>query len=168
MYSTAIQQSKLLIEKCKKKLNPYTPLMENLEAAKRFKRFRVHKDLTQKAMGQILGVTRGRISQIEENGLMSADMYRKLKQVYKNINLNWLMVGEGEMFVDQKAESGLVVQEPTVAYGEPVGTGTDVPEKELLGLLVQVVGDMQAKLAAHEGRLAALERALEAGGHQTT
>jgi uncharacterized protein (DUF433 family) len=77
------------------------------------------------------------------------------------------MVGEGEMFVDQKAEYGLVVQEPTVAYGEPVGTGTDVPEKELLALMVQV-GDMQAKLAAHEGRLAALERALEAGGHQTT
>ena len=84
------------------------------------------------------------------------------------LNLNWLMVGEGEMFVDQKAEYGLVVQQPKVAYGEPVGTGTDVPDKDLLALMVQVVGDMQAKLAAHEGRLAALERALEEEGNQTT
>ena len=72
------------------------------------------------------------------------------------------------MYVDQKAEPGLVVQDPTVAYGEPVGTGTDVPEKELLARMVQVVGDMQAKLAAHEGRLAALERALGEEGNQTT
>jgi hypothetical protein len=49
-----------------------------------------------------------------------------------------------------------------------VGTGTDVPEKELLSLMVQVVGDMQAKLAAHEARLAALELALGEEGNQTT
>jgi len=120
-------------------------------------------------MAQRIEKTSGYLSRIE-NGheALSGNILVMLKKSFPILNLNWIMVGEGEMFVDQKAESGLVVQEPTVAHGEPVGTGTDVPMKELLGLLVQLVGDMQAKLAAHEGRLAELERALEAGGHQTT
>jgi transcriptional regulator with XRE-family HTH domain len=143
-------------------------VIEKQETAKRIKTFRRLQNLNQEDFASLLNVSKSRISQVETTGEISVDVYRKLKHLYPKLNLNWLMVGEGEMYVDQKAEPGLVVQDPTVAYGEPVGTGTDVPEKELLARMVQVVGDMQAKLAAHEGRLAALERALGEEGNQTT
>ena len=143
-------------------------MIEKQETAKRIKTFRRLQNLNQEDFASLLNVSKSRISQVETTGEISVDVYRKLKHLYPKLNLNWLMVGEGEMYVDQKAEPGLVVQDPTVAYGEPVGTGTDVPEKELLARMVQVVGDMQAKLAAHEGRLAALELALGEEGNQTT
>jgi len=143
-------------------------VIEKQETAKRIKTFRRLQNLNQEDFASLLNVSKSRISQVETTGEISVDVYRKLKHLYPKLNLNWLMVGEGEMYVDQKAEPGLVVQDPTVAYGEPVGTGTDVPEKELLARMVQVVGDMQAKLAAHEGRLAALELALGEEGNQTT
>ena len=88
------------------------------------------------------------------------------------LNLNWLMVGEGDMFTNPEpthAETGVVVvQESQVPY---VPAEQELPMDgggDMVALVARMLSGVQAQLQAHEGRLAALERALGEEGHQTT
>jgi transcriptional regulator with XRE-family HTH domain len=147
-------------------------VIEKQETAKRIKTFRRLQNLNQEDFASLLNVSKSRISQVENTGEISVDVYRKLKHLYPKLNLNWLMVGEGSIFINQEptqAETGVVaVQESQVPY---VAAKQELPMDgggDMVALVARMLSDVQAQLQGHEGRLAALERALAEEGNQTT
>jgi transcriptional regulator with XRE-family HTH domain len=147
-------------------------VIEKQETAKRIKAFRRLQNLNQKDFASLLNVSKSRISQVETTGEISVDVYRKLKHLYPKLNLNWLMVGEGSIFTNQEpseANTGMVVvQESQLPY---VPAEQELPMDgggDMVALVARMLSGVQAQLQAHEGRLAALERALGEDGNQTT
>jgi predicted transcriptional regulator len=63
-----------------------------------------HFDLSVNSLAVQLGISRTAIHNIvSENGRRTSpshDFYTKLKESYENINLNWLITGEGKMLLD--------------------------------------------------------------------
>ena len=65
----------------------------------RFKELRLKLNLSQEEMGQIFNLTKSYISLVErDKSQLSADSFKKLFLDYK-VNLNWLIAGEGDMFL---------------------------------------------------------------------
>jgi transcriptional regulator with XRE-family HTH domain len=89
----------------------------------RLKDIRFVLRLSQKQMAEKLGIKSQSISKVEsDSGNFSIDVYVKLVELF-NVNLNWLLAGNGEMFIsteknenfDQKVE--LKVTELLDRYG---------------------------------------------------
>lgn len=65
---------------------------------KRFKAIRTNKDLSQEAFGAELKMTKSGISAVENDKVfVSVDVLRTLFLNF-NINLNWFIMGKGNMF----------------------------------------------------------------------
>ena len=70
----------------------------------RFKEIRLKENLSQQQFGESLNMTKSGISAVENDKVfVSVDVLRTLF-LNKNINLNWFVCGEGEMFNKPKFE----------------------------------------------------------------
>ena len=76
----------------------------DLNLAKRFKLFREFLGLSQKEFADKLGVSQKAISQWERGErAIPAVILKELKE-HLNLNIDWLLTGEGEPFIQPKAE----------------------------------------------------------------
>jgi transcriptional regulator with XRE-family HTH domain len=67
----------------------------------RFKQIRLAQNLTQQAFAKALGIAQGFLSEIEQDKRMpGGDVFLSVSR-YFGINLNWLLTGSGEMFLDE-------------------------------------------------------------------
>ncbi len=70
----------------------------------RFKKIRQEKNLSQEQFGQILRMTKSGISAVENDKVfVSVDTLRTLFLNF-DVNLNWFVMGDGEMFNTPKYE----------------------------------------------------------------
>ena len=68
------------------------------DLAERLKEIRRTKNLTQQELGQILGVTKQAVANVESgHNKPSIEFISKLIENL-NINSNWFLIGQGEMF----------------------------------------------------------------------
>ena len=66
----------------------------------RFKKIRTQKKLAQEEFGKLIGLSKSAVSAVEnDKSFISIDIQRTLYDKY-NINLNWLVCGEGNMHND--------------------------------------------------------------------
>lgn len=61
---------------------------------------RKNLNITQEDMGKKLGVTRGAVSRMESGGYKITETMAKLISTQFNVNIEWLLNGEGEMFIE--------------------------------------------------------------------
>ena len=67
----------------------------------RFKAFRKSKKLKGEEMGEILRVKKAQIAMIEKNSSKThADKLIELATAFPDLDLNWLLMGKGEMLLD--------------------------------------------------------------------
>ena len=83
-----------------------------------------HYRLTQDALGQRIGKTKGYVSMmINDKEPITTSVIEGLVKSFPRLNINWLLVGVGEMFL---VENGDVVSEPEVRYeakpADPLGS----------------------------------------------
>ena len=70
----------------------------------RFKKIRTALDLSQDDFGEKIGLSKSAVSAVEnDKSFVSINVQRTLFMEY-NINLNWLICGEGSMFNSPKYE----------------------------------------------------------------
>lgn len=83
----------------------------------RLELFMKHLNLSVNSLAKELDFSRTTVHNIvSENGRRTSpshDFYSKLKESYENINLNWLITGEGEMLL---SDSHLMVAEAASEY----------------------------------------------------
>ncbi|KOF02915.1 hypothetical protein OB69_08710 [Roseivirga seohaensis subsp. aquiponti] len=88
-----------------------------------------HFGLSVNSMAKKLNFSRTTIHNIvSENGRRTSpshDFYSKLKESYENINLNWLVTGEGEMLLDNEP---LLAADSAVEYKVLEPKKTDLQE----------------------------------------
>lgn len=79
----------------------------------RLKKIRKALDLSQEEFGKRIDLSRGAIAAVEADGnKFSQDVLCKLIQTF-NVNINYLLMGIGEMFIPPKfeqAQSGLALE----------------------------------------------------------
>lgn len=88
---------------------------------------------------------------ISENGRRTSpshDFYLKLKESYENVNLNWLITGEGEMLFD---DAHLIAAESVGEYKVKKPENSDI-QKALI--------ELQKELKALNKRIDRLEKGL--------
>lgn len=72
--------------------------------------------LNQATFAKSLGMTQPNISRMISGGnTISVKVLNAITEAYKNVNLQWLLTGEGAMFKDE-AEQGGQVKEPPAPY----------------------------------------------------
>ena len=77
----------------------------------RLKQIRKDCKLTQSEFGNALGVTKQAIANVESNhSNPSIDFLCKLIEIY-NININWLISGIGETFIQKKSVENISTEE---------------------------------------------------------
>lgn len=74
----------------------------------RMKQVREYYDLTQKAFGESLGVSRDVYANIENGRVEPRDTFLKLLVKTYHVNLDWLYTGEGDMFGLPSAEEAFI------------------------------------------------------------
>lgn len=123
----------------------------------RVKQFRKHFKLTQEAMSQEIGMTRGNIAKIERNKIPPSNAFLKALRERFACNPDWIKTGEGDMFIapeeyiangirflgEQKYGEGLakIFKDPQFEKLQSVVAIEDIQESlsdELRGFLQQV------------------------------
>lgn len=83
-----------------------------------------------------IGLSTGYISNMKKNnGGISSDVMLKLKDKFSDLNLNWLITGEGPML---KSESSNILAEPSAEYGRKQ-TKPRIPYTAAAGSLTSAV-----------------------------
>lgn len=113
--------------------------------------------LNQNSLANKLGLSKTVVFNIiAESGRRNAPshgFYQKLKSSFDNINLNWLITGQGEMFsedvqVSSKEDVQPILQEPPIEYKKPQSAETD---------LYAILGDIRSELKNISNRVSKLE-----------
>jgi len=149
-----------------------TPIVHKVEIMKSFERLKVLREtigVNQSQFANTLGVAPSFISGIERNKKdVSRELLQKLLEKYK-INVNWLLSGEGEMFLNTTEKTqkiGLkslpIYQKSEIPEGSFIvplldqqlsaGNGSYLPEDDIARALVHV----PAYLARFGNKIAAL------------
>jgi len=112
------------------------------EIATRIRAFRKDQKLTQRRLGEILGINFQHVSKYERGEFIPTfENLIKFNTNFK-LNLNWLLTGSGSMYVDQK--------EPYVVTGEEANQVIR-DEDEMLGEIIEVLrGNEKLKVAVYE------------------
>jgi transcriptional regulator with XRE-family HTH domain len=73
---------------------------EQIELGNRIKEFLNLENLTQTALSEIVGVKQGYLNQVVKgHKRISATVIFGIAKRFKNLNLNWLIRGHGDMFL---------------------------------------------------------------------
>jgi len=74
-------------------------------------------NLRQASFAKSLGMTQPNISRmVTGEGKISVEVLNRIIDTYKNVNLHWLLTGEGVMFMDSREEKIRQVEEPPGSY----------------------------------------------------
>ena len=97
-----------------------------------------------------IGLSTGYISNMKKNnGGISSDVILKLKNKFSDLNLDWLITGEGPML---KSESSNMVAEPLVEYGKKQ-TKPRIPYTAAAGSLTSAVEGITSDQCEHIPRI---------------
>lgn len=106
-------------------------------------------NLTQTSIAQILGISQPLVSQMVRGSRnISRRVLHFITNNYPDVNVRWLMTGEGEMFLEKKvAEPGVLtgVMEPMAVYETGKGEGR-------LEYLERKVEEFERRLRDLEGK----------------
>lgn len=112
----------------------------------RLKLFLASVRVTQSAVSETLGVTRGFISQvINGNSKFSIDFLENLVKCFPTLNTNWLLTGEGEMIErrdKQSEEKEQTLNDPKAQY--QLRPATSVVFENLMALFEDLERRIQA------------------------
>jgi len=121
--------------------------MEKKTLGDRIKEVRQANNLTQQAFAISLNTSAGYISEIEAGKkIPGSEFLISLKRVYQ-IDIDWLLTGEGEMKRGEKGERPQVAAEATSVYN--IG---DAETKEIIGLLKEFPQDKKLVLKLLKGK----------------
>lgn len=89
----------------------------------RLDKFMKHRGLNDNKITVETGISNGLIGKGRKRGTLSQDNISKILYTYPELNANWLFLGEGEMFKDQKEyketkADPLLVGESDMSYSE--------------------------------------------------
>ncbi len=86
---------------------------------------------------EIVGLSYSNFKGIQKNSGLNSDSIVKILSIYSNINLYWLILGDGDMLVknDQQNE----IKEPIAKYN----TGTQSDKDKIISLLEDQVRDLK-------------------------
>ena len=80
-------------------------------------------NLKQTGFARSLGMTQPNISRmVTGESKISVEVINRIIDTYKNVNLHWLLTGDGAMFMDEPEEKSVQVKEPGGPYS-PKGKG---------------------------------------------
>lgn len=130
---------------------------------KRLKAVTKYYGLTQYALAQRIGVSKGYISQIVNSGSpITTNIIEGLIKSFARLNIHWLLTGEGEMLFDGEKEktppdTGLLtgVMEPPAGYERMRSLRVDE--------LPEIILSLQAEVEELRERVKRLEEKLEEG-----
>ena len=124
------------------------------EQGQRLKQFTKAKRMTQVALSQKLSVTPGFVSNmINGKEPITRKIYSKLNNLYPLLNMNWLMKGEGEMFL---SEIPIQVNEIEQSYDRTTNGNPEKPLHDLTNLLQYYndrIENLEKRLSILEGRV---------------
>src|SRR5215203_4569222 len=79
-------------------------------------------NINQKDFAKSLGMTQPNISKmINRANKISAEAINQITRVYKNVNVYWLLSGEGEMFLPGQSGQVRMAEEPSAEYEKKKG-----------------------------------------------
>lgn len=88
-----------------------------IEQGIRLKKLIKALSLKQTTFAKGLGTTQPNISRmVSGENKISAEVLNRMIQKYKNVNLHWLLTGDGEMFIDAPQGKNPEVNEPLEHY----------------------------------------------------
>lgn len=74
-------------------------------------------NLKQESFAKSLGMTQPNISRmVNGETKISVEVLNRIIDTYKNVNLHWLLTGEGVMFMDSQEDKARQVEEPPGTY----------------------------------------------------
>jgi len=74
-------------------------------------------NLKQTGFARSLGMTQPNISRmVTGESKISVEVINRIIDTYKNVNLHWLLAGDGAMFMDEPEEKSVQVKEPGGRY----------------------------------------------------
>lgn len=120
------------------------------QRAQRLGQFLSLKKMKQTTLAQRIGVSRGFISQlISGNGDFTARFLNKMVECFPELNIDWLLRGEGDIFHIEK-ENLIAVSEPDAGYHANLS--------DPLSALRELLEDHNRRISALEARVEELMR----------
>ena len=125
--------------------------MENLtEIGERIKKVRKELGLTQEDMAKKLGISRESIVKYERGDIMPSQKFLKLLKYELEVNPNWILTGEGEMFLNDEKEKIIKIEKqdvkgkllPVLGY-----LSSGIPEKQNVIDWIIISEDLQSDFA---------------------
>jgi transcriptional regulator with XRE-family HTH domain len=125
--------------------------MENLkEIGKRIKKVREVLNLTQKELCNIIGIGRAILTKYENGDLIPSQKFLKLLKYELKVNPNWILTGEGEMFLNDEKEKIIKIEKqdvkgkllPVLGY-----LSGGIPEKQNVIDWIIISEDLQSDFA---------------------
>lgn len=88
-----------------------------IEQGVRLKKLIKTLKFNQLSFAKSLGMTQPNISRMATGeGKISVEVLNRIIDTYKNVNMHWLLTGEGEMFMDSQEDKIRQVEEPPGTY----------------------------------------------------
>lgn len=138
----------------------------------RLKEIRKEKNLTQKQLAAILATSSGYISEIESGKKMPGGEFFLMLKRKLNININWLLTGEGDPYNDENQSAPSMNNPETSHNDQPV---TREPEhdktitvSDLLKLTAEVLAsnrELKEDMRCLKVKIEQLEKKLEKHQH---
>ncbi len=125
----------------------------------RFYEFMHFKQLKARTVEMECGLSNGYLGKQRKNkGSFGGNILRKLEQKFPDLNMTWLLSGEGQMLNTKYREVGTemfdTVEEESMLYGSP--------QQEIIHLLRKQVEHMEAALSDKQKLILILEKQLVA------
>jgi len=112
-------------------------------------------NFNQKSFAQSLGMTQPNISKmINRANNLSVEVLNKITNVHKNVNVHWLLTGEGEMF-------GMAQTAQITMAGEPEAIYRKEKSPLLYRDVEQILEDYAREIKALQAAVARLEEVVE-------
>lgn len=75
-----------------------------------------HKGISYNSFDKSIGASNGYIGkQLKNNASIGSDIIEKISETYKDLNIEWLITGSGDMIVDSKMTQ---LHEPEIIYNK--------------------------------------------------
>ena len=131
-------------------------MTDKISTGERLKTFLKTKRIKQTALAEVIGTSRSYISLLtKDKSKPSGNFLNSLTEKYPELNINWLLTGNGSMFL-QKENAELLVQEDAADYEPPDKKAS--ARHITLDELSRVIQDLQAEVLELRSRVRRLER----------
>lgn len=88
-----------------------------IEQGIRLKKLMKALNLNQSSFAKSLGMTQPNINRMVSGGNnISVEALNRITDTYKNVNLHWLLTGDGAMFLEELQEKNAQVNEDSIPY----------------------------------------------------